>query len=192
MPEDDVARIAPLQPPYDAETASMLAKWMPPGSDAEPLALFRTLQRHGELASRMRPLGAGILAHGRVNALLREVMIHRTCALCGAEYEWGVHAVAFGRPLGLSEAQLASTVRGDATDPVWSAPQRAVIRLADELHATSTVGDPLFAELRSHFDDAQILELVVTSGWYHTISFVIAAARVEHEPWAARFPAGAA
>jgi 4-carboxymuconolactone decarboxylase len=30
--------------------------------------------------------------------------------------------------------------------------------------------------------------LVVTSGWYHTISFVINAARVQLEPWAARFP----
>jgi hypothetical protein len=26
------ARIAPLDPPYDPETAAALAKWMPPGS----------------------------------------------------------------------------------------------------------------------------------------------------------------
>jgi hypothetical protein len=30
---------------------------------------------------------------------------------------------------------------------------------------------------------------VVTAGWYHTISYVIAAARVQLEPWAMRFPA---
>jgi hypothetical protein len=29
---------------------------------------------------------------------------------------------------------------------------------------------------------------VVTAGWYHTISFVLGAARIELEPWAARFP----
>lgn len=49
---------------------------------------------------------------------LREVLIHRTCALRGAEYEWGVHAVGFGKPLGLTDDQLASTVDGDADDPV--------------------------------------------------------------------------
>jgi len=36
-------RIAALEPPYEPETASLLAKWMPPGSDVEPLHLFRTL-----------------------------------------------------------------------------------------------------------------------------------------------------
>jgi 4-carboxymuconolactone decarboxylase len=182
-------RIAPLEPPYEPDIATMLARWMPPGSDLEPLRLFRTLAVHDALASRMRPLGAGILGRGRVEPRLREVMIHRTCALCGAEYEWGVHAVAFGRPLGFTDEQLASTVRGSGTDPVWMADESAVFRLADELHATSAVSDELYAELSELFGADQILELVITSGWYHTISFVINAAGVQHEEWAARFPA---
>jgi 4-carboxymuconolactone decarboxylase len=182
-------RIAPLEPPYEPDIATMLAKWMPPGSGLEPLKLFRTLAVHDDFTSRMRPLGAGILGKGRVEPRLREVMIHRTCALCGAEYEWGVHAVAFGRPLGFTDAQLASTVHGSATDPVWSADEAAVFRLADELHATSGVSDELYAELSARLRADQILELVITSGWYHTISFVINAAGVQHEEWAARFPA---
>jgi 4-carboxymuconolactone decarboxylase len=185
-------RIAPLEPPYDDATATMLQRWMPPGSDAEPLALFRTLAVHGELAARMRPLGAGILGHGLVEPRLREVMIHRTCALCGAEYEWGVHAVAFGAPLGLTPVQLASTAAGAAADGVWDEPERAVLMLADALHAEGTIDDELFAELRRHFDEPQILELAVTAGWYHTISFVIGVAAVALEPWAARFPARSA
>jgi alkylhydroperoxidase family enzyme len=188
-PLDKAPRIAPLEPPYEAGVEEMLQKWMPPNSAIEPLALFRTLQVHGELASRMRPLGAGILGHGLVEPRIREVMIHRTCARCGAEYEWGVHAVAFGKPLGLSEEELAATVHGSAEDPAWSARERAVIRLADELHDAAAVSDATFGELEGHFSPEQILELVVTAGWYHTISFVINAARVQPEPWAARFPA---
>ena len=137
------ARIAPLEPPYEASVKTMLDRWMPPNSEMEPLRLFRTLGLHAELTSRMRPLGAGILGHGLLEPRLREVMIHRTCALCGAEYEWGVHAVAFGRPLGFSDQQLASTVRGDAGDPVWSEAERAVYRLADELHTGGDISDPL-------------------------------------------------
>jgi len=188
MQTTDGPRIEPLQPPYDEPTAAMLARWMPPGSGAEPLALFRTLAVHGQLAERMRPLGAGILGHGLVEPRLREVMIHRTCALCGAEYEWGVHAVAFGRPLGLSEEQLASTVHGGSADPVWDEQERAVLMLAEELHREAAVSDELFARLAESLQPAQILELVVTSGWYHTISYVIAAARVPLEGWAERFP----
>jgi alkylhydroperoxidase family enzyme len=184
-------RLAPLEPPYPEETAAMLARWMPPESDVEPLRLFRTLALHPELAARMRPLGAAILAHGTVEPLLRELMIDRTCALCGAEYEWGVHAVAFAGAVGLSEEQLRSTASAGAADAVWSPAQRAVLRLADELHTHSDVTQELFGELERHFSAAQILELVVTAGWYHAICYVINAARVQLEPWARRFPDGA-
>jgi 4-carboxymuconolactone decarboxylase len=184
-----VPRIAPLEPPYEEDIARMLARWMPPGETVEPLRLFRTLAVHPELAARMRPLGAGILGHGTVEPRLRELMIDRTCALCGAEYEWGVHAAAFGATVGLSEAQLDSTAAAGAADPLWSDAEGAVLRLADQLHSDGHVSDELFAELERHFSAAQILELAVTAGWYHTISFVIGAARVELEPWARRFPA---
>jgi 4-carboxymuconolactone decarboxylase len=182
------ARIAPVEPPYDPELKEMLDKWMPPDGGMEPLALFRTLALHPELASRARPLGSGILGRGLVAPPLREVMIHRTCALTGAEYEWGVHVLGFAKPLGFSDEQLASTVHGDADDPVWSDAERAVFRLADELHHTSTVSDELFAELERHFDPPQIVELCLTSGWYHALSYVINTARIPLEPWAARFP----
>lgn len=181
-------RIAALEPPYDPELEALLEKWMPPDSGIEPLALFRTLALHSELASRARPLGAGILAKGLVDPRVREVMIHRTCALTGAEYEWGVHAVAYGKPVGLTDGQLAATVHGHADDEVWSDAERVVFRLADELHHTSTVSDDLFRDLERHFTPAQTIELCLTSGWYHALSYVINAARIPLEPWAARFP----
>jgi alkylhydroperoxidase family enzyme len=190
QPETQV-RIPPLEPPYDPEVKAMLDKWMPPNSGVEPLRLFRTFGVHDELASRMRPLGAGILGRGRVEPRLREVIIHRTCALTGAEYEWGVHVMGFGRPLGFTDEQLASTVHGSADDSCWSEQEAAVFRLADELHSSSTVSDDLFAQLSRHFGNDEILELVITAGWYHTIAYVINAAGVEREDWAARFPASA-
>jgi alkylhydroperoxidase family enzyme len=185
----ETPRIAPLQPPYAPDVAAMLAKWMPPASAAEPLRLFRTLVVHEQLMSRMRPLGAGILgAAATVAPALREVVIHRTCALTGAEYEWGVHAVAFGTPLGLSEEQLHATVHGLWTDACWEPAQAAVLRLADELHETSAISDELWQALGSHFDEPQILELIVTAGWYHVIAYVCNGVRVQHEEWAAVFP----
>jgi alkylhydroperoxidase family enzyme len=181
-------RIAPIEPPYDPATEQMLGKWMPPDSGLEPLKLFRTLAAHESLFARMRPLGAGILGHGLLEPRLREVMILRTCVRCGAEYEWGVHATFFGKAVGLTPGQIAATVHGAGEDPVWSARESAVIRLADELHDTAAVSDAVFAELEAHFTAAQILELVIAAGWYHTISYVINAAGVQLEPWAVRFP----
>lgn len=191
MTDDDARepRIEPLAPPYDDELAASLAKWMPPGSAQEPLALFRTLFVNDELAKRMRPLGAGILGpSAKVSPQLREVVIHRTCALTGAEYEWGVHAVAFGRPLGLSDEQLRSTVDGSHEDACWSAEQASVFALADELHRTSAVSDELWRTLAETFDAPQLIELLVTAGWYHVIAYLCNGARVRREDWAERFP----
>ena len=184
-------RIAPLQPPYEPETEEMLRRWMPPGAAMEPLALFRTLAVHGELMSRMRPLGSGILNHGLVPARDREIVLHRTCARSGAEYEWGVHAVAFAERVGLTPEQLAATAAGpEAADaPDWSEQDALLVRLADELHETATVSDELWAQLAARYTDEQLLELIVTAGWYRTIAYVTNAARVAPEPWAARFPA---
>jgi 4-carboxymuconolactone decarboxylase len=189
FPASAPARIAPLQEPYSEETAAMLARWMPPGSSVEPLRLFRTLAIHEQLASRMRPLGAGILGtSARVAPQLREVMIARTCALTGARYEWGVHAVAFARPLGLGHAQLYSSVHGGPGDECWDREQACVVALADELHHASGVSDELWSELRAHFDEAQILELIVTAGYYHAISYVCNSARIQEEDWAEPYP----
>jgi 4-carboxymuconolactone decarboxylase len=181
--------IAPIEPPYSPETAASLAKWMPPGVDVEPLRLFRTFMVNEELASRMRPLGAGILGRtATVPPPLREIVIHRTSALTGAEYEWGVHVVGFGKPLGLTEEQLYSTVHGSWSDPCWDADQAAVFRLSDELHHTGTLSDELWQQLATTFLPPEILELIVTAGWYHLIGFVCNGARVELEQWAPRFP----
>jgi len=39
----EVPRIAPLESPYDPAVATMLQKWMPPGSDIEPWPCFARL-----------------------------------------------------------------------------------------------------------------------------------------------------
>ena len=182
-------RIAALTPPFAPELDAMLKKWMPPGSAVPPLALFRTLAVHPELSSRMRPLGAALLGHGLLTPRERELVIQRTCARAGAEYEWGVHAVAFGRAVGLDDAQQAATVRGRADDPTWSPREQLLLALADELDASATVSAALWTRLAAEWTPPQLLELLVLAGWYRLLSYVINAIGIELEPWAARFPA---
>jgi 4-carboxymuconolactone decarboxylase len=184
-------RIEPLGAPYEPGVAEQLARWMPPGAEIEPLALFRTMYVHAELASRMRPLGAGILGgRATVPVGLRELMIDRTCALAGAEYEWGVHVSAFGAVAGLDEGQVRATALEGSGADCWEPDQLAVLRLAEELHETSAISDELWKELDALFDEEQLIELIVTAGWYHVISYLCNGLRVELEPWAARFPPG--
>src|SRR3546814_18743189 len=76
-----MARLEPLSPPFDPAAAEVLAQ-MP-----ADLALFRTVAHNPRVLSRWR--GGGLLDKCSVSLRQREIVILRTTARLGAEYEWG-------------------------------------------------------------------------------------------------------
>src|SRR3954452_16389121 len=180
-------RLAPVDQPYEPEVADSLRRLM--GSDeVEPLKLFRTIARNPQMLDRFRQIGSTLLSFGTLPAVDRETVIHRTTARCGADYEWGVHAVAFAGPLGLGEDWLGATWSGEPGD-FADAGQALLVRACDELHDDATLSDATWSALRERYDDAQLVELVCLAGFYHLVSFVCGAFAVEREEWAA-VPAG--
>jgi alkylhydroperoxidase family enzyme len=179
------ARISPLAAPYPPGVAEDFARLMPPGP--EPLALFRTLAHNPRVLGRIRR--GGLLDEGSITLRQRELVILRTAALAGAEYEWGVHVAFFGDAAGFDAAALRAVVHGDPTDPTWAPDESALLTACDELHATARVSDATWAALRQHFDPAQLVEILVLSGLYRMVSYVINGAQLALEPNAPRFPA---
>lgn len=186
-------RVKPLEAPFEPDVEASLERMMPDGRGVPPLALFRTFARDLPLSEAIHPLGRFMLS-GRTRGgaafdlRTREIVIDRVTARCGCEYEWGVHVTGYAEKAGLDEAQIRSIVHGDADDDCWSAKDAAVMRLVDALHDTADIGDALWEELRRHFDEAQLGELLLLTGWYHAISYFANGARTPREPWAARFP----
>lgn len=178
------ARIAPLDPPYSAEVQAAFDAVM---RGAPPLALFRTVGRNPRVLSRM--IAGGLLDRGSISMRQRELMILRTTARCGAEYEWGVHVAAFGAKSKWTPAELAASVHASPDDPAWSADERAIVKLADALHTANTVDDSLWDELKAQFGDEQLIELVMLAGLYHAVSYTLNTFRIPLEPGAPRFPA---
>jgi 4-carboxymuconolactone decarboxylase len=184
MPQTDATpRIAPLQPPYPAHAQAFFERIMPKGMD--PLVLFRTLGRSERILDKVSK--GGLLDPGPVSLRDREIVIDRTCARCGCEYEWGVHTAIFAERVGLDAAQRAALVQGDADDPAWSGNERLLIRLVDELHETAQISDALWRDLATAFSDEQILELIALAGFYHMIAFFCNGLRLPNEPWAPAF-----
>jgi hypothetical protein len=175
--------IAPLQPPYSDEVAVALATMMPPG--AEPIALFRTFAVNLPMAQAMSGWGRYELSRDLSLSLRdREVVIDRTCALTGAEYEWGVHVAFFAQKAGLDSAQVSSLTHGQASDPCWSEERdRHLIRATDQLHTANVID----ADVAVYFTAVELLDLAMLAGWYHAISYAARVAGVELEPWAPRF-----
>ena len=178
------ARVEPVAPPFPAELQAVFDKIMPPG--VPPLSLFTTLARVPRIYERFR--AGSLLDRGPVALRHREIVIDRTCARCGCAYEWGVHVAFFAERVALTPEQVHATVHGDADDAVWSADERLLIRLVDELHDTATISDDLWRALAAAFSLEQLFELIALVGFYHTVSFFANGLGLAPEKYAAAFP----
>jgi hypothetical protein len=83
---------------------------------------------------------------------------------------------------------MGSLAHGSSADACWTEPRdRLLVELAEQLHHESDVDDRLWGGLSRHFDEGQLLDLLALCGWYHAVSFIVRAARVEPEPGLTRF-----
>lgn len=178
------ARIAPLEPPYPPEAQAAFDAIMPKG--VPPLVLFTTLAKSERVYRKFRD--GGLLDKGSLSMREREIMIDRTCARCGNAYEWGVHVAFFAERVGLDAAEVEALAVQDADWPLWSPSDRAIIRLADELHERATISDAAWIALKAHFDDAQILELIALAGFYRTVAYYCNGLKLPLESYGAPLP----
>ena len=178
-----MSRIAPLEPPYDPEIQQQFDRIM---RGAPPLTLFRVVAGHARAWEKFR--AGGLLDRGPLSLREREIVIDRTCALTGCEYEWGVHVATFAAAAHLTDEQVRVTVLGEADAPCWSAAEQALIAAVDALHQRATLSDPEFKALSAHYDDAKIFEIILLCGFYRTVSYLANGLDLPLESNAARFP----
>lgn len=177
-------RIKAIEPPYSHQIQESFGVIMPPGMP--PLNIFRTVGKNPRVLSRM--VRGGLLDKGSISIAQRELVILRACAICRAEYEWGVHVAGFASKAGFSEDQIAGTCLKTIDARIWSNEQQVLIQLVDELHETSQLDTETWRELCNFFTEEQLIELIMLAGLYHAVSFVVNSLNIENEPFAPTFP----
>lgn len=178
-------RIAPAEPPFAPDIQAAFDAIMPPG--VPPLTLFTTLARAPRVYERFR--NGGLLDKGSISLRERELMIDRTCALCGNAYEWGVHIAFFADRAGLDATQIEALALERWDWQGWSPAEQAILRLADELHEAARISDLAWTALKAHFNDGQILELMALAGFYRTVGYFCNGLRLDPEVYGAPLPA---
>jgi alkylhydroperoxidase family enzyme len=179
-----MSRLAALRPPYAPELQQQFDRIM---RGAPPLMLFRVLAGNARAWEKFR--AGSLLDRGPLSLRDREIVIDRTCALTGCEYEWGVHVATFAEAAHLTGEQIRATVHADADAPCWSAAEQALVAAVDALHRCATLADAEFKALAAHYDDAQIFEIILLCGFYRTVSYIANGLALPLEAKAARFPA---
>src|SRR5262245_29846780 len=179
-----MSRIAPASPPYAQGIQEQFDRIM---RGALPIILFRVMASQPRAWEKFS--GGSLLDRGPLSLREREIVIDRTCALNGCEYEWGVHVTAFAQAAHLTDEQVRATVLGSADAPCWSEAEKVLIATADALHQRATLSDAEFTALKAHYDEAKILEIIQLCGFYRTVSYLANSLALPLEANAARFPA---
>src|SRR5215211_6533265 len=122
-----MTRIAAATAPYPPAIAEALDRIMPAG--IEPLVLFRTMARSPRVFTKM--FAGGLLDKGPLSLRQREIVIDRTTARLGCEYEWGVHVALFAERVGFGEAEIAASVHGPADAACWSGEKQTLLTMVD-------------------------------------------------------------
>lgn len=178
------SRIDPAGAPFPPAIQAALSSITRPGTT--PLRLFTTLARDERLFQKF--FAGSLLDRGHLTMRQREIVIDRTTARCGSEYEWGVHVTVFGERAKLTEEQIRSLAIGGPGDACWSEEDRALIQFSDELHERADVTDETWRALRERFEDGAILELLMLAGFYRTVSYMTNVLQLPLEPAVRRFP----
>src|SRR4051794_38185411 len=178
-----MSRIAPLEPPYAPEIQQQFDRIM---RGAPPLILFRVVAGDARAWEKFR--AGSLLDRGPLSLREREIVIDRTCALTGCEYEWGVHVATFAEAAHLTEEQVRATVLGNLDAACWSAAEQVLIAAVDALHERATFSDGEFKALSAHYDEAKIFEIMLLCGFYRTVSYLANGLKLPLEANAARFP----
>src|SRR5438105_13933014 len=110
-----MSRIAPAAQPYEPAIAETLDRIMPPG--IAPLVLFRTMARSPRIFAKM--FAGGLLDKGPLGLRQREIVIDRTTARLGCEYEWGVHIALFAERVGFTPDHVTATGSGPTQAAWW-------------------------------------------------------------------------
>lgn len=170
----------------DERTEELLAAFR--RADGTDLNIFATLAHHPKLLKRWSAFGGTLLFGGSLPGRDRELLILRTAWLCDAEYEWGQH-VLIGRASGITEEEIDRIPSAEISNE-WSEEDQALLRAADELHASSVISDATWEALADRYDHQQLIEVCMIVGQYHLVAFTLNSLGVELEPdpGLARFP----
>ncbi|MDT0201416.1 carboxymuconolactone decarboxylase family protein [Nocardioides sp. AE5] len=150
-------------------------------SGTEPPAIFLTLGRNRRLFWGWLHFAGRLMPGGRLKRRETELVILRVAATSGSAYEWRQHA-GLGQKAGLTPAQIDAVGRiGDdeAAGHPWTARDRMLLTVTDELLATGDLSDATWELMAAHLDERTRIELLMLVGHYRMLATTLQALRVQ-------------
>ena len=144
------------------------------------LNVVRALLQNPAVTAAQSHLAGALMASKTLNPRLRELVILRTGWRTKSEYEFCQH-VGIARQLQMSDQEILG-VRDPANCNAFSEVDRAVLAMADELNDNAEVSPKTWSLLERFFSPAELVELLLVSGFWRMMAAFLKTARIPLDP----------
>ena len=173
-----MSRISLIDEADHPELAPLIAK-IKKERGGKFLNLYRTLAHSPGVAEGWLHLFTELRQKAKLDDLSRELAIMRVAVVNGADYEYTQH-IPFALKAGMTQEQIDALPSWTVSD-VFPAKMRAVLAYTDSMTREIHVPDAIFAAVRKHFDEREMVELTATIGGYNLVSRFLEAMQMPHE-----------
>jgi alkylhydroperoxidase family enzyme len=133
------------------------------------LPALEIMIRHAELYKAHLEVAKKYLSECELDIRDRELAILRIGWLSQAPFEWGSH-VNIARRNGITTEEIERVIEGSSAVG-WCTKDRAIVRAMEELHFASMISDETWADLRAHYNDKKLIEIIILAGQYKTVAY---------------------
>jgi len=133
--------------------------------EREPqLNIFKTMAHTENIAVAFARLGFQINANGELDPLLREIAILRVGFISGAGYEVHHHK-RICKSYGMSDEKIVA-IENNKDSPLFNDLEKKVIDFTDQIVSNVKADQEIFSALNRELTLRQVMELVITIGFY--------------------------
>jgi alkylhydroperoxidase family enzyme len=172
-----VARIP--YPDFSGDEREPLAERIKRERGGKLLNLYKVLLHSPSLAEGWLAFLTSVRQRAELPGRYRELAILRVAILNGADYEFTAH-VPFALREGIAQADIDALHAKQLPDDLTDA-DRAVLAYTDSMTREIRVPDGVFAAVREHFAERQIVELTATIAAYNCVSRFLEALHIDPE-----------
>lgn len=145
------------------------------------LNIFRMMANAETCFIPFSRLGAAILGRQKLDAKLRELAILLAVKMEGGEYEWVQH-VPIAISVGATQAQVDAISGRNLAASCFSALELAVLRLTEQVVEKVRADEPVVREASGFLSPREIVELIMTIGFYMTAARITETTRTDLDP----------